>query len=138
MEIEIFSLADFANDSGNGKMNIIGTFDQINALSLPVVLPHCAVATRIRIANSEAGTHSVEIVCIDPDGNEFQRLPVSMNVQPNPNAEYNAFNIPVNISNFKVDKLGKYAFELYYDGEFRSGLTMHVVMLNGPKALKAA
>lgn len=138
MEIEIFSLADFANDSGNGKMNILGTFDQINVPALPFVLPHCAVATRIRIANSELGPHSFEIVCIDPDGNEFQRLPGNLNVQKNPNADYSAFNLPLNISNFKVDKIGKYAFELHYDGEFRSGLTMHVVMINGPRVLKAA
>jgi hypothetical protein len=138
MEIEIFSLADFANDSGNGKMNIIGTFDQIHVPSLPFVLPHCAVATRIRIANSEAGVHAFEIVGIDPDGMEFQRLPGNMHVQLNPNAQYGAFNLPLNISNFKIDKIGKYAFEFYFDGEFRSGLTMHVVMINGPRALRAA
>ena len=138
MEIEIFTLADFANDSGNGKMNIVGTLDQINVPSLPFVLPHCAVATRIRIANSEAGAHSFELVCIDPEGNEFQRLPGTLNAAVNSNAEYSAFNLPLNISNFKVDKIGKYAFELYYDGEFRSGLTMHVVLINGPRALKAA
>jgi hypothetical protein len=63
-----------------------------------------------------------------PDGREFIPSPdIDVNVVPNENADYNSLNFVLNLQPMKLDKIGKYAIELYYDGEFHSGLTLTVV-----------
>jgi hypothetical protein len=39
MEVTVAVLADYANVSQDGKLNIMGIFQEINATSLPFVLP---------------------------------------------------------------------------------------------------
>jgi hypothetical protein len=138
MEVEIFTLADFAADYGQGKLNIIGTFDAIFPQQFPFVHPNCSLALRLRVANSESGMHNLNIKFIDPDGKDFNQ-PVNgdLQVAKNPNADYSTSNFILNFSNLKFDKPGKYAFELHWDGEFRSGLTLNLVKstpnVNSPK-----
>ena len=67
MEIESFVLCDAATDY-RGKLNILGTFDTINAGELPIIWPHCALALRIRFSKIEEGEHRVQISFMDEDG----------------------------------------------------------------------
>ena len=138
MELEIFSLADFAADYGNGKLTVVGTFDTIFAPSLPTSYPHCTVAIRMRIANAEVGQHEFEIKGIDPDGRVFQNLKGKMETKVNPNADYSTLNLVLNMDNLKLTKAGKYAFEFHFDNEFRSGLKLNVVQAVPPGMVKAA
>lgn len=136
MELEIFSLADYAADYGNGKLTVVGTFDTIFTPKLPVLHPHCAVAIRMRLGNTEVGRHDFEIRVIDPDGKIFQNVKGGMEVKTNPNADYNTMNLVMNLNNLNIQKAGKYAFEFHFDNEFRSGLKLHV--LQAPSMVKAA
>jgi hypothetical protein len=138
MELEIFSLADFAADYGNGKLTVVGTFDTIFTPNLPVVHPHCSVAVRIRVANSEAGHHDFEIKVIDPDGKVFQNVKGGMDINVNPIADYNTMNLVMNLNNLTIQKAGKFAFEFHFDNEFRSGLKLNVVQAMPPGMVKAA
>ncbi|MCC6836675.1 MAG: hypothetical protein IT213_16945 [Cytophagales bacterium] len=138
MEIEIFTLADYAADQGNSKLTVVGTFDTLFTQSLPTQHPHCTLAIRFRVANSEAGKHDFEIRTVGPDGKEFiPNIKGDRTVMPNPNADYTTFNVVVNMNNLKLEKAGKHSFEFYFDGEFRSGLTMTVVQ-GLPKGMQKA
>jgi hypothetical protein len=139
MEIEIFTLADFAADQGNGKLTVVGTFDNLYCPQLPATHPACAVALRIRIANKEAGSHDFELKILNPDGKQFlSTIKAKMDVKVNPNADYVTLNMVFNLNNVKLEKAGKYAFEFYFDGEFRSGLKLNVVHAIPPGMVKAA
>jgi hypothetical protein len=128
MEIEIFTLADFAADYGNGKLIVSGTFDTIFAGKYPAVHPSCAIAIRIRVANSQAGQHDFEL---RPIGlSTVNPVKGTMDVKLNPNTDHSTLNIIVNLNNLKLEKAGKYSFEFYFDGEFRSGLNLYA--LNAP------
>lgn len=130
MEIEIFTLADYAADYGNGKLVISGTFDSIFSQGFPFSHPNCAIALRIRLANSEAGEHEFEVRPIGIKG--IQPLKGTMNVQRNRNADHATVNIVLNMNNISFEKPGKVAFEFYFDGEFRSGLSLYVVKAGPP------
>jgi hypothetical protein len=131
MEIEIFTLADFAADYGNGKLVISGTFDSIFSPQFPAVHASCSLALRIRIANSESGTHTIELRSLGPNGKNFQEpIKGDLDVKKNPNADHSTINFVVNFNNLKFETPGKYAFEFHYDNEFRSGLTLTVVKFN--------
>jgi hypothetical protein len=70
MEIEIFTLADFAQDN-NSKLTIVGTFDSIQARQFPVQHPACTVACRMRFSIKETGSHEFKLRLIDTAGNEI-------------------------------------------------------------------
>ena len=60
MKVEVFCLCDAATDN-RGKLNILGTFDQIYSSKMPVVHPACAIALRMRFNKMEEGVHSRSI-----------------------------------------------------------------------------
>ncbi|WP_407992464.1 DUF6941 family protein, partial [Pontiella sp.] len=66
MKIEVFALCDAATDN-HGKLNILGTFDQIYAARVPVSHPACAIALRLRFDKMEEGVHSVKLQLVNPD-----------------------------------------------------------------------
>jgi hypothetical protein len=126
MEIEIFTLCDFAQDN-NGKLTIVGTFDTLFTQQLPV-MQNCSVVAKLRLANSEAGHHSVKLKFLNTDGKEFFESPMfNIDLRANPNADYSAIPLIMNLHPLKLDKAGKYAIELYHNGEFQSGLKLTLV-----------
>jgi hypothetical protein len=126
MEIEIFTLCDFAQDN-NGKLTIVGTFDTLFTQQLPV-MQNCCVVVKMRLANSETGKHAVMLKFLAPDGRDVMPPPAfDIDHRPNPNADYNAIPLIVNFNPLKLDKAGKYAIEFFYDGEFQSGLKFTLV-----------
>jgi len=54
MEIEIFTLCDFAQDN-NSKLTVVGTFDAIYSKQFPFVQQSFSVACRLRFSEKEVG-----------------------------------------------------------------------------------
>lgn len=127
MEIEIFTLSDFAQDN-NSKLTIVGTFDSIQAKQFPVVHPACSVATRLRFSSKEAGNHDFRLRLIDSDDNELiQPIEGNINIPPaDKNRNLTSINVVANFNQLKFEKPGRYSFELYIDGEWKSGLPLFI------------
>ncbi|RYY38851.1 MAG: hypothetical protein EOO08_12905 [Chitinophagaceae bacterium] len=127
MEIEIFTLADHAQDVG-GKLFISGTFDTINAPQFPLTYPAFSLAMRMRFSEKEAGTSRLMLKVLDPSGKELvQTMEGDLPVQvPQPPATYSAINFTVNLYQIQFTTPGIYTFELYIDGEWRTGLKLNV------------
>jgi hypothetical protein len=124
MEIEIFTLADFAQDN-NSKLTIVGTFDSINAKQFPVQHPACTVACRLRFAAKEAGSHDFKLRLIDSAGKEIiQPIEGNINIGVPPNGQFTSINIVVNFNQLKFETATRYSFELYIDGDWKSGLPL--------------
>lgn len=124
MEIEIFTLADFAQDN-QSKLTVVGTFDSINARQFPVQHPSCAIACRLRFSAKETGEHLFRLRLIDAAGKEI--IPaVEGNIQigQSPVAEITSINIVINFNQLQFEKPGRYSFELYIDGDWKSGLPL--------------
>ncbi len=124
MEIEIFTLADFAQDN-NSKLTIVGTFDSINSRQFPVQHPACTVACRLRFGAKESGGHSFKLRLIDSTGKEIiQSIEGDINIGVPPNGQFASINIVINFTQLKFDEPGRYSFELYIDGDWKSGLPL--------------
>src|SRR3982750_4796405 len=67
MDIQIAALCDAATDS-HGKLNILGTFDTINAAQLPAVHPQCSIALRLVFSKMEEGKKDVRLNFVNEDG----------------------------------------------------------------------
>jgi hypothetical protein len=72
MHVDIFTLCDFAQESG-GKLTIVGAFDTVFARQFPAVHPFMCLAVRLRFYIHEEGTHPMRIEFASPDGSEVVR-----------------------------------------------------------------
>lgn len=138
MITEIFTLADYAADGPPGKLTIVGTFDTYFCQEVPLIIPNCSIALRIRFANSEAGSHDIKIKFHGPKPFALPDFEGKLEVFPNPNAEYSTSNLVINLSNLKIESFGKHTIELWVDGEFESGLSLHIVKVDPTQLIKAA
>jgi hypothetical protein len=124
MEVEIFTLADFAQDN-NSKLTVVGTFDAIQAKQFPVQHPSCAVACRLRFGIKEIGQHQFKLRLTDTNAKEIlQPIEGNINMGTPPNGQFAAINIVINFNQLQFEKPGRYSFELYIDGEWKSGLPL--------------
>lgn len=126
MEIEIFTLCDFAQDN-NGKLTVVGTFDGIHSKQFPFTQTNFSVACRLRFAEKETGSHDMRLRFIDGDGKELlQPIQGQMNIPKPTNGQYSTINLVFNLSQIKFDKAGRYSFELFIDNEWESGLPLFI------------
>jgi hypothetical protein len=124
MEIEIFTLSDFAQDN-NSKLTIVGTFDSIHAKQFPVTHPACTISCRMRFAAKESGEHSFKLRLIDASGKEtIKPIEGNINIGVQPSGQSASINIVVNFNQLKFETAGRYSFELYVDGDWKTGLPL--------------
>lgn len=129
METEIFTLADFAQDN-NSKLTIVGTFDSINAKQFPAQHPACSIACRLRFAASEGGEHEFKLRLIDASGKEVvQPVLGKINIGAPPNGQFATINMVINFNNLQFERPGRYSFEMYVDGDWKSGLPLFLQQL---------
>lgn len=127
MEVEIFTVCDFAQDNG-GKLTIVGTFDRITTSAFPCVHASLSVAIRLRFANREEGAHSLMVRLTDAANvNVMEPLEGELNVSSSA-LGYSAVNLVINFQAVKFEKEGRYSFELHIDGEWQSGLPLFLVI----------
>ncbi len=126
MKIEVFALCDAATDT-HGKLNILGTFDQIYAAKMPVVHPACAIALRMRFDKMEEGTHKVGLQLVDPDGSPvFQPMEGEVHPRMAPDSDSVAVNLILNFQHMKFGAFADYQINLAIDGVSMATLPLHV------------
>lgn len=115
MKIEVFVLCDAATDN-RGKLNILGTFDQVYAASIPVVHPSCAIALRIRFSKMEEGAHRVNIQLVDPDGRPiFQPMEGEVQSRMAEDVDSGAVNLILNFQHVQFAAFADYQINLAID-----------------------
>jgi hypothetical protein len=67
MHVDIFTLCDFAQESG-GKLTLVGAFDTVFARQFPAMHPFMCLAMRLRFYIHEEGTHPIRIEFAGQDG----------------------------------------------------------------------
>lgn len=135
MKVEVFCLCDAATDY-RGKLNILGTFDQIYAAGMPVVHPACAIALRMRFDKMEEGVHAVRIELVDPDGRPVFR-PMEGEVHPRMAADVEsaAVNLILNFQNVKFDAWQDYQINLTIDARSVASLPLRVREMPQPRSV---
>ena len=126
MNIEAFLLCDAATDQ-QGKLNVLGAFDNIWARKMPIKHPACAVATRIRFDKIEDGNHSVRIQIIDQDGRNIgPKLEGNISVRTGPGLDSSVANLILNIQRLEFKDYGRYRIDLAVDRQIMASLPLYV------------
>lgn len=127
MDLEIAALCQAAVDHG-GLLNIIGTFDTIHATKFPHVIPHCALALRVRFSRIEQGAHKLKVNFVDEDGKPLiPPLQADLQVQVADAADSSAANLVLNINNLKIENPGRYSIDVAIDGRQERSLPLRIV-----------
>ena len=126
MDVKLAVLADFAGITREGKLNILGIFDEINTPKFPVQLPIFYVVVSYEAGPAEFDTEkSTQIAVTDADGNVMVRLEQKITVprasRPGTRSTMNQIS---GIVGLPFPKAGDYQFAILIDG--REGETIRL------------
>jgi hypothetical protein len=118
MEPQLTALADSANFSQEGKMNILGAFDVLFAEGTPVMHPVIWFVARLQIGVNDFGQHQVLLRVVTEDGDTVLS-PLTLNVDlPKPSV-YSGdpvfLPLMLQVQNAQFPEYGTYTFELWVD-----------------------
>jgi len=126
MQIKLALLADYANVTAEGKLNILGIFDRITVNEIPAVHPQMHLILRLEAHPAERDrAHNVEIRLYDPDGNIV--FEVKGDVVPHGNgAQMVATNQILTLNNLQLTQPGSYNFVVLVDNDLKSEVPLGV------------
>jgi hypothetical protein len=114
MQVKLALLADYANVTAEGKLNILGIFDRINVPELPIVHPQMHLILRLEAHSAERNrAHNVEIRLHDPDGQTIFEVTVSTNQI-------------LTLNNLQLTKTGGYNFVVLVNNDLKSEVLLEV------------
>jgi hypothetical protein len=134
MDIEIFTLCDFAEDM-MGKLIIVGTFDTISAPKLPIHLPTCHIAARIRYRSGDSGKAPLELKILDPESHAvIPPIQGELDLQVPPGSDSAVANIAIGIGGLPFKVYGRHSVIFSLRGQEIRTLPLMVVQPKQPNS----
>ncbi len=129
MQIQVAALCDAATDS-MGKLNILGTFDTINAAQMPAIHPQCSIALRIIFQKIEEGAHKLKLNFVDEDGHlVMPSIDIPVDARVPDDATFISRNFIVNIQQLKFENPGLYAIDIALDSRHEGSVPLLVKLV---------
>lgn len=69
MEVTLGVLADAANQTADGKLNILGEFNEMRSATFPFTWPSMQLVLKIEASTAEGAKHRFRLRVMDEDGN---------------------------------------------------------------------
>ncbi len=130
MQVKLAVVADHANVSSEGKLNILGIFDRIVVSDLPAVHPQMHLIVRLEAHPAERDRpHPVEVRLHDPDGQTIFELKGEV-VPEGLAGETITANQIVGINNLVLGKTGEYVFVIFVDHDLKAETPLVVDFLD--------
>ncbi len=133
MQVTLALLADYANVTAEGKLNILGIFDRITVQELPAVHTQMHLVLRLESAPAEQSrNHDVEIRLQDPEGRTVVDVRGDLAPHGVPGRAA-ATNQILTFNNVQLNTAGTHAFVVTVDGAIRAEVPLGVeVAPTGP------
>jgi hypothetical protein len=127
MKVEIFTLCDAATTDAAGKLNILGSFDRLNAREVPVIHPNCALAVKLRFERIEEGQRRIRITFVDVDGAAIlPAIDATTEVKFLGTESSSSASFAINIQQLKLPKFAEYSIDLAVDGRHDASIPLFV------------
>lgn len=128
MEVSLAVLADYANVSREGKLNIMGIFDRIFARQLPGQFPPMQVVIRLDAHYAEMGReHSIQIQLRDPDGETLFDINGNFTPTGGEAGETAPINHIISLGNLPLVKPGGHSIVIWVDNDLKKEIPLKVV-----------
>ncbi len=126
MHVAVALFADAANLSQEGKLNILGVFDALQAGQLPALHPRATLVVHFKGIPEDAGTHRVTLSWISPGGNELWSSDGELGVAAPPTGVLEMDFPLIAQLDLPLDVAGSYAMRIALDGEMHAEVPLQV------------
>ena len=127
MQVKLALLADGANVSREGKLNLFGIFDTLFARTFPTTHPQMQLVLRFEAAPHEGGsTRPMEIQLVAEDGRVLFRLPGTLGVGQRGLADTIRMDHILTLNHVQFERPGHYHFDVLVDGQKAAAVPLQV------------
>jgi hypothetical protein len=136
MQAILFTTAEYASISNDGKLSIHGIFDSIQAGEFPANSPRMYLVAQFRAAPEEFETiFDVRFRLFDPENTPLIDLSGAGEVPTSEHALTVLMNQVVTLNNVSFENPGEYRFTVEIDGQEQAVLPFNVVKMKKPNNL---
>lgn len=131
VKVTLAVLADGANISREGKLNILGIFDVIHSQKFPMTHPQMLLVMRFEADFTDSDSRKkVEIHLMDADGKKLFVLPGEIHLGSGRPGDVIGTNQILTINLARFDAPGIYEFKILVEGELKSEVPLKVVQVS--------
>ncbi len=126
MKITLGLIADSANISLEGKLNILGIFDTIHAMKFPCRNPQMTLITKIEteLTDSHDISRDIKIILEDEDANELFSISGNFNFKNSPPGERGTTSSIITLTDLVFEKPGNFSFKISIGAEVMADIPL--------------
>ncbi len=134
MKLTLFLAADYANITREGKLNVMGIFNDIYAQTFPARHSSMHLVAKLGAELGEYGqARDFTVKLLDADGNPIFDLSGQFQVPPGGQGRKPEVNLILELKDLIFPKEGMYQFVLLVDKDHKGELSLYVNKLDTPK-----
>ena len=129
MELLTILVADYANVTKNGKLNVMGIFKNIYASKFPAKHLSMTLVIKLGADLGEFDERKLTVKLLEADGKELMSLetPIVLpKLIPGQRPEINAI---FQINEVVFPKAGRYQFSIFVDKDFKGSLPIDLILI---------
>ncbi len=127
MEIDLAVVADAANVSQEGKLNILGIFDTIWAREFPFRHSAMVFVLRVTADFTDTGAHQLQVRLMGADGEQLFKAEGPLKVPPGTPGRPVKPHVIMGLGGVSFPKPGDYSFEVIVDEQPLRSVPLHVM-----------
>lgn len=133
----LFLVADYANMTGDGKLNVMGIFEEIYSSNFPARHPSMHLVASLAAELGEYGQErNFTVKLLDEDGLQLLELGGTFQVPIGQRGRKPQINMIFDLKDVVFPKPGIYQIALFIDKDHKCATSLYLNQLEAPKAEK--
>jgi len=134
IKIPLAVIADSANVSREGKLNILGIFQNIGASTVPATHPQISLVLTFQGERGDANSdHPIKIQMVNADGEVMINIEASLRFNMPPVGEYSVLAHQIfQFANITFTRFGTYDLNIFINNEVRKTVSLNVMEVKPP------
>ncbi|MBN2548662.1 MAG: hypothetical protein JXB15_05875 [Anaerolineales bacterium] len=137
MKLDLLLAADYANITGDGKLNVMGIFREINADNFPTRLVSMHLVIRLIAELGEYGaSRDLFVFLRDPDGVDKFRVTGRVDIPKGEGGIIPQVNIILELKDLVFPQPGIYQFVVMVDKDYKGDMALYVNQVETPTSIR--
>ncbi len=134
IKIPFAVIADSANVSREGKLNILGIFQNIGANTVPATHPQISLILTFQGERGDSNSeHPIKIQMVSADGEVMMNIEASLRFNMPPPGEHSVLAHQIfQFANLTFPRFGTYDLNVFVNNEVRKTVSLNVIEVKPP------